>query len=799
MKTLKGWVYQGREGAVVTLQTQLGSSLRLSVLEHDLIRVSLVAEQGWRLGRSWAIAPVGDVPIEGRSRNLNDGFSCPDFTVTKAEASLVIETDLLRVTVSDPLMLTWQARIGGEWRVFATDRPSGAYMASRRHHAHAHFLMRSAGERVYGLGEKTGDLERTGRRFEMRNLDALGYDAETTDPLYKHIPVTLTRTPDAGSWSIFYDNIACCWFDLGNELDNYHQPYRVYRADDGDLDYYMTWSPDLLGLVRRQAWLTGGTAFLPRWSLGYSGSTMSYTDAPDAQNQLSSFLDKITAHDLPCDSFQMSSGYTSIAGKRYVFNWNTEKFPDIDAMTARFAEAGVHLVANIKPCLLRDHPRYDEVSEAGWFVGDSETDGPEISMFWDDEGSHLDFTNPDTINWWKTNITTQLLNHGIDSTWNDNNEYEIWDATARCHGFGEQIDIALIRPLHSVLMTRASRDAQLAHCPDQRPYLISRSGSPGIQRYAQTWTGDNRTDWKTIRYNNRMGLGLSMSGIFNIGHDVGGFAGPRPEPELFLRWIQNGIFHPRFTIHSWNDDGSANEPWMYPEILPQVRKALKLRYRLIPYLYTCLFTAVKDHQPILRPCFLDHEQDARCFEENDDFLLGRDLLVASVVEQGAEWRSIWLPENGSGWYDFHDGSWLAPGQEITLPVTLDSIPLFVRAGAALPLSPGAMRAAASDDRVRELALFPARGVFTDQSRLYEDDGVTPDALAGKHWLLDIRLDGDEQTLNLTLTASGRWQPELDGLRLTLPGSEHRRLLVNGIETDHVAIKDIDPSADQSGQ
>ena len=159
----------------------------------------------------------------------------------------------------------------------------------------------------------------------MRNLDAMGYDAERTDPLYKHVPFTLTRTQTAGCWSIFYDNLASCWFDFGNELDNYHAPYRAYRAEDGDLDFYMTWAPELLDLVKQQERLTGGTAFPPRWSLGYSGSTMSYTDAPDAQAQLEGFLTKIAEYRIPCDSFQMSSGYTSIGPKRYVFNWNDEK------------------------------------------------------------------------------------------------------------------------------------------------------------------------------------------------------------------------------------------------------------------------------------------------------------------------------------------------------------------------------------------------------------------------------------------------------------------------------------------
>nr|WP_318272631.1 TIM-barrel domain-containing protein [Paracoccus saliphilus] len=321
-------------------------------------------------------------------------------------------------------------------------------------------------------------------------------------------------------------------------------------------------------------------------------------------------------------------------------------------------------------------------------------------------------------------MTTQLPAHGIDSTWNDNNEYEIWDRGAHCHGFGEPIDIALIRPLQPVLMSRASRDAQAEYAPDQRPYLISRSGAPGIQRYAQTWTGDNRTAWKTLRYNNRMGLGLPMSGIFNIGQDVGGFSGPRPGPELFLRWVQNGIFHPRFTIHSWNDDATVNEPWMCPEILPQIHEALQLRYRLIPYLYTLLWQAVTEHQPMLRPTLMDHEHDPKTREENDEFLLGRDLLVGTVIEEGARKRRLWLPDNGTGWWDFATGRPHAPGTKVVLPVDLASMPLFLRAGAVLPLSRGTKRADPADDTDLVLAVYPAPGMFRDQAVLYGDDMAT---------------------------------------------------------------------------
>ncbi|AJY45133.1 glycoside hydrolase family 31 protein [Martelella endophytica] len=785
MRTLKNWKLAEQNDHAVRLIVDDRHSLDISVLEETLFRVALRKDGTWRLDRTWSIAPTEDVPAEGRSRDDLAGFSRPraEVKIDTDACRLTIATATLRVTVERPLTLRWEHRTAeGNWALVAEERPTGAYMLGIGDHRNSHFLLRKPGERVYGLGEKAGDLERSGRRFEMRNLDAMGYDARTTDPLYKHLPVTFTVTPEAGAFSLFYDNLSSCWFDIGNEFDNYHKPFRAYRATDGDLDYYFAWATKLLDLVRNHTRLTGGTAFMPRWALGYSGSTMAYTDRPNAQQELEGFLAQLAEYDIPCDSFQMSSGYTSIDGKRYVFNWNEDKFPDVEGMTRHYAAADVTLIANIKPALLQDHPRFREALEAGLFIRDSESEGYADAVFWDDSGAHLDFTNPAAVAWWKDGVTTQLLERGIACTWNDNNEYEIWDDGARCHGFGREIPIALIRPLHSMLMSRASRDAQQAFAPESRPYLISRAGCPGIQRYAQTWTGDNYTRWETLRYNIRMGLGLSLSGIYNIGHDVGGFSGPKPEPELFVRWVQNGIFHPRFTIHSWNDDGTANEPWMYPDVLPLIRQAIRLRYRLLPYLYTQTWMATCAHEPILRPTFLDHPDDQRTYDETDDFMLGRDILVANVVDKAATERDVYLPENATGWWDARSGQYHAPGTSVTVPVALDSIPLFIRAGAVIPLCDETSRAHEDADRGRTIALFPVPDRFESERVHYDDDGQTtgwqsPEA----HAITTFRFSGDGDALSLSRAVSGQYQPGFRHHHVWLPQAETRRLRCNGFD------------------
>ncbi len=391
-------------------------------------------------------------------------------------------------------------------------------------------------------------------------------------------------------------------------------------AEAGDLDYTMIYGPTIEAVVEKFTALTGRPCLPPRWSLGYLGSTMSYTEAPDAQEQLKRFADLCQQHNIPCEMFHLSSGYgTDATGRRFVFTWNRQRIPDPKAMTQHFHDAGIRLAANIKPHLLKDHPEYEWLKAIGGLIKDSESDAPAPCRFWSGgafeagEGGYVDFTSAAGYQWWKDQLKSALLDYGVDAAWNDNNEFEIWDDQARCAGYGQEIPLALARPLQALQMARASYEATLEHKPNERPFVLSRSGCPGIQRYAQTWSGDNTTSWETLRYNLPMGLGMGLSGAPNTGHDVGGFYGPAPDPGLFVRWVQVGVFHPRFAIHSWNTDGTVNEPWMYPEVLDIVRAWIQFRNRLHrPYFYSLFWEAYQTGHPILRPLVYEFPDDPRC-------------------------------------------------------------------------------------------------------------------------------------------------------------------------------------------
>lgn len=776
------FVIDGCDAAADRVEFTLGPrQLRIEAYGPRLLRV-WITDGAPLVPNSWSIAPARtadgtrpETPFEGFPRENPGGRERLPLTCTQRGDEWVVGTDELRAIVrSGPVALEWQRLIDDDWVTVLADRPTGAYTVGSRTGRVTHFHRHLPGDRCFGLGEKAGPFERTGRRYEFRCVDALGYDAAETDPLYKHWPWLMVRTEAGPFVGVFWDNTATSTVNVAHEKDNYHAPFRSWSAELGDIDYWVLVEDEPQALTGAFVDLVGGTSYPPTWSLGYSGSTMHYTDADNAAEQVVGFLDECREHDIPVDLFQLSSGYTSIDGKRYVFNWNRDKFPDPAAVGRAFADAGAHLAANIKPALLRDHPRYAEARDL-FVQGD---DGPDMQMFWDDFGSNLDFTNPATIEWWMRGVREALLEMGIETTWNDNNEFEVWNETARCHGFGRELPMAAIRPVHTLLMVMASAKAQREFTPDKRQYLITRSGMPGVQRHAETWSGDNHSSWRTLRHNTLMGLGMSVSGMFHVGHDVGGFAGNKPSEELFTRWVQNGALHPRFTIHSWHDDGTVNEPWMYPEQLPAIREAMRLRYRLMPYLAHLSWRAHVADEPMIKPLAWAFPDDPVAWGEHTDFLLGDELLVASVVDEGEREHRVYLPDGGLGWYEFdRPGAFLAPCQWVTLDAPLDRLPVLVRAGGAVPVGETFGSLSVAPDTTRQLLLFPAPGEATTHGSVHADDGLTHAWRDGSFCRYDWTMTSDDTTVRIALRRSGDWEPPWGELKPVLPEWETRTLIV----------------------
>lgn len=716
-------------------------NVRIDTLGKSLLRIAVFRDNEDILPTFCINPESADLGFFGRDRLSVSGFSNEKINIeTDKNCDSFILKCGIKVTVDRHNLLMKYEKDGA---VLFSDRAPLAYNFGGEFGSGTfHYISKEKGERIYGLGDKCGKLDKSGNSYRIETSDSMGYNAETSDPLYKHVPFFICEN-SVGSYGIFYDTSDTSYFDFGKEINNYYEPYKYFKTKDNALVYYVLFG-SVLEIVKQFSHICGKQMLPPRNTFDYCASTMAYTDAPDSENQMNKFLQKIDEIDLNCTGFYLSSGYTSIGNQRCVFNWNREKFPNPEKFIEHFENACVDLIPNIKPAFLISHPMYKDIAEKGLFV--KNTDGtPFITQFWDGQGSCLDFTNPDAREFWMENVREKLLDKGIKYTWNDNNEFDIKDENTVANGFGNAVNASRIRPDLTYLMVYCSYLAQTQKYPNLRPFLSTRSGNIGVRRYAQTWSGDNSTDWNSLRYCHIIGLTMSLSGFYFYGHDLGGFSGKMPSRELLLRWLQLGLFEPRFTIHSWNSDGSATMPWSYPDILPYVKKIFNQRKALVPYLYNCAYRAVKFDEPMNSPVFLYYDGESR---ESDLFLAGRNILICPVLDEGKNEVTVQLPK-GDDWY--FDGSVFEGGTVLQVQISAyGKMKYFVKCGCVIPYNKSTGRENKED---LVLTVYPvSNGTFTDT--FFYDDGETFDYLKNKCVKLNMTVECDENTVTVCYENTG---------------------------------------------
>ena len=645
-----------------------GVSARLDFFSH-MLRVAIIHE-GEPVLPTWSVCPgEADCPREGRDKLSTAGFECQSPNVEEDGETLrfsldgvsfVVEKKNFRITAEENGTPLYADREGLAYN-FEGELGDGAI----------HYTRRFEGQRIFGLGDKGGTVNKAGRSFAIAATDSMGFHAAFSDPLYKQIPFYICEH-DGLSYGVFYDTLSNGKMDFGVEHDNYFEPFSSARFEEKNLVFYL-----ILGstarIVRRFSWLCGEIAPVPDWAFRYCGSTMEYTDAPDADARLRRFAHRCREEGIRAGGFYLSSGYTQIGERRCVFHWNTDKIPSPEALAAYFRAEGMELIANVKPAFLTEHPLYETIASQGWFL--HYADGsPARFPFWGGMASYLDFTNPGAYEFWKGCVRTQLAEKGYESIWNDNNEYDVPDADVWACGFGHPFRARLARPLQSYLMARASREAVIELMGgDYVPFNVSRCAMAGTQRVATTWTGDNLTAFDELRYNHRQAMTMALTGFVFFGPDIGGFSGPQPDEELFLRWLQLGVFQPRFVLHSWKPGEKSTMPWLYPAKMDAVRRIFALRERMLGYLAAEEERARTRHEPLIYPVFL-RQSDYDC--EADAFFCGDHLLACPVLDRGAEAVTLTLPDCVSRWYLRGGGEPLEGGSCLTVPCRAEDEPVW---------------------------------------------------------------------------------------------------------------------------
>ena len=640
-----------------------GVRMRIDFLQ-DMLRVARIRNDD--LLPTFSVDPENNTDAKGRDKLSLDGFVLCKPEVREEEGIVSFRHCGLDFVIE---LLNFRISAGNEKGIVYQDRNALAYnFDGELGKGFIHYTRREEGQKIYGLGDKSGGVNKDHQHYKLDTNDAMGFKAAYSDPLYKYLPFYICENK-AGSYGIYYDTYCQGEVDFGREHDNYYEAFNSIRFEEEDMVFYILFG-SVKKIIQSFVHLTGGIAAIPEFAFSYCGSTMEYTDASDADQRLRSFIDTCENYGIKAGGFYMSSGYTQIGEKRYVFHWNEDKIPDPEALSGYFREKGLKIIPNVKPAFLDDHPMYEQIAENGWFL--HYKDGtPAKFPFWGGNASYLDFTDPGAYDFWKKCIREVLIEKGYEDIWNDNNEYDVHDEEVLAHGFGKEISAERIRPLFSFLMAKASREA----CIERgiKPFNVTRCAIAGSQRVATTWTGDNYTDFKDLRYNHYQAMTMALSGFAFFGPDIGGFAGPSPDRELFMRWLQYGVFLPRFVLHSWKPEEASTMPWLYPDMMDAVKRIFDLRETFVPYLKRQMDLCIRNDMPLITPVFLRDEEYDR---EADFFMCGEKILVCPIFDEGKDEIEVTLPKSAYGYKLRGQGETIPGGSRMKVSCTIFDLPVW---------------------------------------------------------------------------------------------------------------------------
>ncbi|HEX6915300.1 MAG TPA: TIM-barrel domain-containing protein, partial [Chitinophagaceae bacterium] len=525
-------------------------------------------------------------------------------------------------------------------------------------------------EKFIGLGEKTGPLNRRGNYYQHWNSDVPGY-ALNQDPLYSSIPFFI-GIHDSTVYGIFFDNSHRSYFNFGGGADEeiFH-----FGADDGEMNYYVFGGSTVEQILKDYTALTGRTPMPPVWSLGFQQSRWGY----DSQEQMLQIARGFRERSMPADVIVSDIPYMD---NYKIFTWDKSRFPDPKAMMQQLKSMGFDMVTIVDPGIRieKGYPAYESGVKGNHFAR-----YPDGRLYtghvWPGRCHFPDFTKPSARSWWGQNFKQPLVDIGVKGFWNDMNEPAAWGREfPNLIEFGEGKEkktLFTVKNAYGSLMSRATYEGTRALMNGQRPFVLTRAGYAGVQRYSAMWTGDNVSSDDHMLLGFRLLNSMAISGVPFVGTDIGGFMG-NPSPELFMRWLNLAIYSPLFRNHT-HIGYNYREPWLFGEFnTMKIRKLLEQRYRLLPYLYSSFYQAHSSGIPLNRTLALGFTFDNNIYNEKfqNEFRFGDHILVCPVAsnQQTAE---VYLPGDGLTWYRFGSDELYQGGKSYVVHAPADDAPVFV--------------------------------------------------------------------------------------------------------------------------
>ncbi len=698
----------------------------ITAVRDNVIRVRIAPGSTLPEDASWAVLPAAlhsQVKVTSESSETSFGFrtAALDIEIDKSTLQLTARDLSGKIVQQDALPVRFEGTSFHVYKSMPLD------------------------EHYFGLGDKTGPLDRRDEAFSLWNTDAYRFQ-ESTDPIYKSIPSFMIYRAGVAS-GIFLDNTWRTSFDFGKEFPGVYS----FGAVNGPLNYYILYGPSPKQVVETYAWLTGRPPLPPMWSLGYQQSRYSY----GPQSRVLEVAQRLRDDHVPADAIYLDIGFQE---KNRPFTVDTKAFPDFPGMIAKLNAENFHVVA-ITDLHIAKLPNQHYFPYDSGMAGDHFVKNPDGSVYtgvvWPGPSVFPDFAQRQTRAWWGT-LYENFHKLGIEGFWNDMNEPSIFDTPTHTmpldvvHRIDEPGFIkrtathAEIHDVYGMENSRATFDGLRTLDPNLRPFVLTRATYAGGQRYAATWTGDNSSTWNHLRMSTFMLENLGLSGFAFSGADVGGYAGT-PSPDLLTKWIEIAAFQPIDRDHTEAGTGDQ-EPWVGGPVQEAIRRRfIEERYRLMSYLYTLAEEASRTGLPMIRPLFLEYPNAAPDghpididIQASGEFLLGHDLLIApspfpneadgySIEFPSADWYNYWTGQKVRNPRAADPGTGPAPSAsaqvQLSIPVKPDlaTLPVFVHAGSILPIAPLVQNTNQIPQGPLSLRVYAGDDC---NGSLYQDDGRT---------------------------------------------------------------------------
>lgn len=589
--------------------------------------------------------------------------------------------------------------------------------------------------RCHGLGERFSSLNVRGEKHTVVSTDNPHHN-EAIGPMYKPVPFLVVGNGDEYV-GIYLDTPAPSRFDLDSELTEEGQIQLFTRR--GFRVYILGPSP-LREIVSTFTSLVGRAKLPPLWSLGHHQSRWSYPDEKTVQEIAKEFRNR----KIPCDTLVIDMDYMD--GFR-VFTVAKDRFPNFEKLLRDLATENFKVVSSVNPGLKED-PGYRLFAEClkNNYLCKTFDNKLFLDRVWPGSTAFPDFLKPEVREWWAKEQKF-LSDAGVNGIWNDMNEPAFFNRVRQLPEPMEQlpppeeqccmhetqdglVPHLEVRNVYGLLMSQAAYDGLLMQRPNERPFVLSRSGGAGIQRYAAVWLGDNRSWYEHLRKSLPMLLNMGMSGVTFAGVDIGGFWDDAL-PELVVRWYELGIFYPFFRNHCGISD-RAQEAFAYaPNVEEMVRKLIETRYRLLPYIRSLFWEHLHTGAPLMRPLSWHYGTDPIACDVDDQFMFGSDMLVAPLMERGRDYRIVYFPEGN--WYHFETNERFEGKKAHAIKMPLGTVPAFVREGAIIPLTEVMQHTKEYESKSIKFKIFGK----TASCKYFEDDGITFDYEKGKYNEYDL--------------------------------------------------------------